>query len=103
MVASGPVGDPAMPASITPPDKWQTCVFLIPQPEAVPSIGQPISTNRGERAPGAPRKQDERRTSRLARLIPLGHEARIDVSITDEYPLAQAFVVISAVPLGAPG
>src|SRR6187401_1532580 len=26
--------------------------------------------------------------SRLARLIPLGHEARIDVSITDEYPLA---------------
>ena len=41
--------------------------------------------------------------SRLARLIPLGHEARIDVSITDEYPLAQAFVVISAVPLGAPG
>jgi holo-[acyl-carrier protein] synthase len=41
--------------------------------------------------------------SRLAKLIPLGHEARIDVSITDEYPLAQAFVVISAVPLGAPG
>ena len=37
---------------------------------------------------------------RLAKLIPQGHEARIDVSITDEYPLAQAFVVISAVPLG---
>ena len=33
---------------------------------------------------------------RLAKLIPPGHEARIDVSITDEYPLAQAFVVISA-------
>ena len=27
---------------------------------------------------------------------------RIDVSITDEYPLAQAFVVISAVPVGTP-
>ena len=37
---------------------------------------------------------------RLAKLIPPGHEARIDVSITDEYPLAQAFVVISAVPVG---
>jgi holo-[acyl-carrier protein] synthase len=39
--------------------------------------------------------------ARLAKLIPQGHEARIDVSITDEYPLAQAFVVISAVPLGS--
>ena len=38
---------------------------------------------------------------RLAKLIPQGHEARIDVSITDEYPLAQAFVVISAVPAGS--
>ena len=37
----------------------------------------------------------------LAKLIPHGHEARIDVSITDEYPLAQAFVVISAVPVGS--
>jgi holo-[acyl-carrier protein] synthase len=37
---------------------------------------------------------------RLAKLIPAGHEPRIDVSITDEYPLAQAFVVISAVPVG---
>jgi len=34
----------------------------------------------------------------IAKLIPPGHEARIDVSITDEYPLAQAFVIISAVP-----
>lgn len=41
--------------------------------------------------------------ARLAKLIPAGHEARIDVSITDEYPLAQAFVVISAVPIGTPG
>jgi holo-[acyl-carrier protein] synthase len=35
---------------------------------------------------------------RLEVLTPPGHEARIDLSITDEYPLAQAFVVISAVP-----
>jgi len=34
---------------------------------------------------------------RLQALIPEGHEARIDVTITDEYPIAQAFVVISAV------
>jgi holo-[acyl-carrier protein] synthase len=39
--------------------------------------------------------------ARLAKLIPQGHEARIDVSITDEYPLAQAFVVISAEPVGS--
>ena len=31
-----------------------------------------------------------------------GMEARIDLSITDEYPLAQAFVIISAVPAGTP-
>ena len=36
---------------------------------------------------------------RLEALMPPGHEARIDLSITDEYPMAQAFVVISAVPL----
>src|ERR1700754_1644690 len=40
--------------------------------------------------------------ARLAKLMPPGHEARIDVTITDEYPLAQAFVVISAVPSGTP-
>ena len=34
--------------------------------------------------------------ARLARLIPPGYEADIHVSITDEYPLAQAFVIISA-------
>ena len=39
--------------------------------------------------------------ARLARLTPAGHEARIDLTITDEYPLAQAFVIISAVPAGA--
>src|SRR3954468_23875110 len=41
--------------------------------------------------------------ARLAKLVPPGHEPRIDVSITDEYPLAQAFVVISVVPASAPG
>jgi holo-[acyl-carrier protein] synthase len=34
----------------------------------------------------------------LEGLVPPGHTARIDVTLTDEYPLAQAFVVISAVP-----
>jgi holo-[acyl-carrier protein] synthase len=38
--------------------------------------------------------------ARLARLTPPGHAARIDLTITDEYPLAQAFVIISAVPEG---
>jgi holo-[acyl-carrier protein] synthase len=33
---------------------------------------------------------------RLAALTPAGHEARIDVSLTDEGPMAQAFVIISA-------
>ena len=35
--------------------------------------------------------------ARLQTLTPAGCEARIDVSITDDWPLAQAFVVISAV------
>ncbi len=39
---------------------------------------------------------------RLRAITPAGLEARIDVSITDEYPLAQAFVVISAQPPAAP-
>lgn len=37
---------------------------------------------------------------RLAILTPEGCEARIDLSITDDWPLAQAFVVISAVRRG---
>ncbi len=37
---------------------------------------------------------------RLESLMPEGFDARIDLSITDEYPLAQAFVVISCVPKG---
>jgi len=35
--------------------------------------------------------------ARLEKLTPPGFEARIDLSITDDWPLAQAFVVISAV------
>ena len=37
---------------------------------------------------------------RLQAITPQGMSAQIDLSITDEYPLAQAFVIISAVPLG---
>jgi holo-[acyl-carrier protein] synthase len=37
---------------------------------------------------------------RLAELVPGGMKAQIDVTITDDYPLAQAFVIISAVPEG---
>jgi holo-[acyl-carrier protein] synthase len=35
--------------------------------------------------------------ARLEALTPDGYEARIDLSITDDWPLAQAFVIISAV------
>lgn len=38
---------------------------------------------------------------RLAELIPPGMAARIDVTLTDEPPLAEAVVIISAVPVGA--
>lgn len=41
--------------------------------------------------------------TRLAALVPAGFEPRIDLSITDDWPLAQAFVVISAVPAGQAG
>lgn len=34
----------------------------------------------------------------LRRITPAGYEAHIDVSLTDEYPMAQAFVMISAFP-----
>jgi holo-[acyl-carrier protein] synthase len=36
---------------------------------------------------------------RLAALTPPGHRAEIALTMTDEYPMAQAIVVISAVPL----
>lgn len=39
---------------------------------------------------------------RLNEITPQGHEARIDISLTDEYPLAQAIVIISAIPLTPP-
>ena len=41
--------------------------------------------------------------ARLNAMLPLGHEARIDVSLTDEGATAQAIVIISAVPTDASG
>ena len=38
---------------------------------------------------------------RLEAITPAGHEARIDLTITDEGPMAQAFVIISAVAISA--
>ena len=35
----------------------------------------------------------------LADLTPEGHAVRIDLSITDDFPMAQAIVIISAVKL----
>ena len=35
----------------------------------------------------------------LKRITPEGHEARIDLTLTDDFPLAQAIVIISAIPL----
>jgi holo-[acyl-carrier protein] synthase len=37
--------------------------------------------------------------ARLAAITPPGHRAQIDLSITDEFPIAQAIVIISAVRL----
>ncbi len=39
----------------------------------------------------------------LLRLTPPGFRPQIDLTITDDYPLAQAFVIISAVPEDFPG
>jgi holo-[acyl-carrier protein] synthase len=39
---------------------------------------------------------------RLASLLPAGHRAEIHVTITDEFPLAQAIVIIEAIPDKAP-
>lgn len=36
--------------------------------------------------------------TRLAGLLPQGHRAAIHLTITDDYPLAQAFVIIEALP-----
>ena len=37
---------------------------------------------------------------RLEEITPPGHKAQIDLTITDDFPLAQAIVVISAVAVG---
>ena len=37
---------------------------------------------------------------RLATMMPPGHEAIIHVTLTDDHPWAQAFVVIEARPVG---
>jgi holo-[acyl-carrier protein] synthase len=37
--------------------------------------------------------------ARLAELTPDGHRAVVHLTITDDYPLAQAFVVIEALPV----
>ncbi len=34
----------------------------------------------------------------LEAMVPAGHDPRIDLTITDDFPLAQAIVIISAVP-----
>ena len=39
--------------------------------------------------------------ARLAEMLPPGHEAVVHVSLTDDPPLAQAFVVIEARPIKA--
>jgi holo-[acyl-carrier protein] synthase len=38
--------------------------------------------------------------ARLAEMTPAGHRAVVHLTITDDYPLAQAFVVIEALPTG---
>jgi holo-[acyl-carrier protein] synthase len=38
----------------------------------------------------------------LARITPEGLEPRIDITLSDEFPLAQAFVVISGVAVASP-
>jgi holo-[acyl-carrier protein] synthase len=38
----------------------------------------------------------------LAELTPPGYEARIDLTLTDDFPIAQAIVIISAMPTGEP-
>jgi holo-[acyl-carrier protein] synthase len=38
---------------------------------------------------------------RLEEITPEGHRAQVDLTITDDFPLAQAIVIISAVPSGS--
>ncbi len=39
---------------------------------------------------------------RLAAMLPPGHAAQVSLTMTDEYPYAEAVVIISAVPLHGP-
>ena len=41
--------------------------------------------------------------ARLADLLPAGHAARLHVSLTDDPPMAQAFVIIEALPVSVAG
>ncbi|MCJ2122240.1 holo-ACP synthase [Methylobacterium sp. J-077] len=41
--------------------------------------------------------------ARLAEMLPPGHEGRLHVSLTDDPPMAQAFVIIEALPTVPPG
>ncbi len=38
--------------------------------------------------------------ARLNEIVPPGYEARIDLTLTDDFPLAQAIVIISAIKSG---
>jgi len=37
--------------------------------------------------------------ARLAAMMPAGHQGVVHLTITDDYPLAQAFIIIEALPL----
>ncbi|PWK75677.1 holo-ACP synthase [Aminobacter sp. AP02] len=39
---------------------------------------------------------------RIAEMVPAGHRAVVHLTITDDFPLAQAFVIIEAVPVEQP-
>ncbi|MBT1155243.1 holo-ACP synthase [Aminobacter anthyllidis] len=39
---------------------------------------------------------------RIAEMLPAGHRAVVHLTITDDFPLAQAFVIIEAVPVEQP-
>ena len=41
-------------------------------------------------------------SARLLRLVPPGHVARIELTLTDDFPLAAAVVIIQVLPSGAP-
>ncbi|GLS50284.1 holo-[acyl-carrier-protein] synthase [Methylobacterium gnaphalii] len=41
-------------------------------------------------------------SERLSEMMPEGYEPRVHISLTDDPPLAQAFVIIEAVPSGTP-